>query len=51
MARPVSAAWVIIACGLSQAIHNVYGSVANIALPAISEDLGAGLDSLQWLVR
>ena len=42
--------WLLIVCCLSQFIHTVYGSVVNIALPAISKELGAGLDSLQWLV-
>lgn len=40
----------LITCCLSQFVHTVYGSVVNIALPAISKDLGAGMDSLQWLV-
>ena len=42
--------WLIIVCCLSQFIHSVYSSVVNIALPAISHNLGAGIDSLQWLV-
>mgnify|MGYP003441192770 CR=1 FL=1 len=42
--------WLLIVCCLSQFIHTVYGSIVNIALPAISHDLGAGIDSLQWLV-
>ncbi|QEW00438.1 MFS transporter [Microbacterium caowuchunii] len=37
-------------CCLSQFLHNVYGSAINMALPAISKDLGAGVESLQWLV-
>lgn len=50
-ARPASlGTWLLITCCLSQFIHTVYGSVVNIALPAIAKDLGAGMDSLQWLV-
>ncbi|MCR2792062.1 MFS transporter [Microbacterium sp. zg.Y625] len=46
----VAGGWLIIVCCLSQFLHTVYGSVANIALPDISRDLGAGIDSLQWVV-
>lgn len=42
--------WLLVTCCLSQFIHTVYGSVVNIALPAIAKDLGAGMDALQWLV-
>ncbi|WP_191906627.1 MFS transporter [Microbacterium lushaniae] len=45
-----SSGWVIVACCLSQFLHTVYGSVVNIALPDIARDLGAGIDSLQWVV-
>ncbi len=44
------ARWLVITCCLSQFVHNLYGSVVNIALPAISKDLGAGINSLQWVV-
>jgi len=43
-------AWLVMVCCLSQFIHTVYGSVANIALPAIAKDLDAGVGSLQWVV-
>jgi len=46
----VAGGWLILVCCLSQFLHTVYGSVANIALPDISRDLGAGIDSLQWVV-
>ncbi len=46
----VAGGWLIVVCCLSQFLHTVYGSVANIALPDISRDLGAGIDSLQWVV-
>ncbi|MBC2932067.1 MFS transporter [Nocardioides sp. zg-1228] len=48
--RSVAGGWLVVVCCLSQFLHTVYGSVANIALPDISRDLGAGLGSLQWVV-
>lgn len=50
MPRRSTAAWLTFVCCLSQFLHTVYGSVVNIALPAIAKGLDAGLDSLQWLV-
>lgn len=52
MARSPSAAsgWLVVVCCLSQFLHTVYGSVANIALPDIAQELGARIDSLQWVV-
>lgn len=43
--------WLIVVCCLSQFIHTVYGSVANIALPAISKEFGGGIGSLPWIVN
>lgn len=51
MQRSTTALWLTLVCCLSQFLHTVYGSVVNIALPAISRDLGAGVEDLQWLVN
>ncbi|AWB86410.1 MFS transporter [Mycetocola zhujimingii] len=46
----VASGWLVVVCCLSQFLHTVYGSVANIALPDIARDLDARIDSLQWVV-
>ncbi len=42
--------WVIAAAVLGSGIAFLDATVVNVALPAIDEDLGAGLDGLQWTV-
>ncbi|HEX8744184.1 MAG TPA: MFS transporter [Thermoleophilaceae bacterium] len=41
----------LVACILASAIVFVDGTVVNVALPAISDDLGAGLSTQQWVVE
>jgi EmrB/QacA subfamily drug resistance transporter len=60
-ARPVTAAgvrlsqpagrWVLLAAILGSGIAMLDATVVNIALPAIDDDLGAGLGGLQWTVN
>jgi EmrB/QacA subfamily drug resistance transporter len=41
----------LVACILSSAIVFVDGTVVNVALPAISDDLDAGLATQQWVIE
>src|SRR3954470_1942542 len=42
---------VLVACILGSGIAFLDGTVVNVALPAIQEDLGAGLSAQQWVVE
>ena len=42
--------WVIVAVVLASAMVFLDGTVVNVALPAIDEDLDAGVSGLQWIV-
>jgi EmrB/QacA subfamily drug resistance transporter len=46
-----TARWVIAATALGSGIAFLDGSVVNVALPAISADLGGSISSLQWLLN
>ncbi len=43
--------WVIAATVLGSGLAFLDGTVVNVALPAIGEDLGAGLSGLQWTLN
>ena len=43
--------WVLLATVLGSGLAMLDATVVNIALPAIGEDLGAGIDGLQWTVN
>ena len=43
--------WVIAATVLGAATTQLTGTVVNVALPALGEDLGAGVAGLQWVVN
>ena len=45
-----SGRWVILAAVLGSGMAFLDGTVVNVALPAIGEDLDGGLDGLQWTV-
>ncbi|MDP8992571.1 MAG: MFS transporter [Actinomycetota bacterium] len=45
-----SGRWVLLAAVLGSSVAFLDATVVNVALPAIGEDLGAGLDGLQWTV-
>ncbi|GAA3198626.1 MFS transporter [Actinocorallia longicatena] len=42
--------WIILATVLGSGIAFLDGSVVNVALPSISEDLGGGMAVLQWIL-
>jgi EmrB/QacA subfamily drug resistance transporter len=42
---------ILIACILGSGIAFLDGTVVNVALPAIQDDLGAGLSAQQWIVE
>jgi EmrB/QacA subfamily drug resistance transporter len=42
--------WVIVAAVLGSGVVFLDGTVVNVALPAISEDLGASVRGLQWML-
>src|SRR5205814_2201447 len=41
----------LVACILASIVVFLDGSVVNVALPALREDLGAGLATQQWVVE
>ncbi|MGB3483819.1 MAG: MFS transporter [Mycobacterium sp.] len=43
--------WVLLATVLGSGIVMVDGTVVNVALPHIGEDLGAGFSGLQWIIN
>ena len=43
--------WVLLATVLGSGVTQLDGTVVNVALPQIGDDLGAGLTSLQWTVN
>jgi EmrB/QacA subfamily drug resistance transporter len=43
--------WVLLATVLGSSMTMLDGTVVNVALPAIGEDLGAAIDGLQWTVN
>ncbi len=43
--------WVLLATVLGSGVAMLDATVVNVALPAIGEDLGSGLDGLQWTVN
>jgi EmrB/QacA subfamily drug resistance transporter len=45
-----AARWVILATVLGSGIAFLDGTVVNVALPTIGEDLGTGLTGLQWIL-
>jgi MFS family permease len=45
-----SGRWVIVAAVLGSGIAFIDSTVVNVALPAISRDLGGGLNGLQWTI-
>lgn len=42
--------WIIAACVLGSGVAFLDGTVVNVALPTIRDDLGAGLTGLQWIL-
>ena len=46
-----TAGWVLAATVLGSGVAFLDGTVVNVALPAISEDLGTSLTGLQWIVN
>src|SRR3954463_12593690 len=42
--------WVLVATILGSALAGIDATVVGIALPALGEDFGVGLSSLQWVV-
>jgi EmrB/QacA subfamily drug resistance transporter len=49
--RSTQGRWVLSATVLASGMAQLDGTVVNVALPRIGEDLGAGLTSLQWTVN
>lgn len=47
----VEARWVLAACVLGSGIAFLDSTVVNVALPAIGEDLDAGVSGLQWTIN
>jgi EmrB/QacA subfamily drug resistance transporter len=45
------ARWVLLATVLGSGVAFLDGSIVNVALPAIADDLDAGLGDLQWVVN
>ncbi len=45
------ARWVLLATVLGSGLAQLDGTVVNVALPRIGQDLGAGLTSLQWTLN
>src|SRR5687768_13564076 len=45
------ARWVLLATVLGSGVAFLDGTVVNVALPAIAEDLDAGLGDLQWVLN
>jgi EmrB/QacA subfamily drug resistance transporter len=45
------ARWVLLATVLGSGIAFLDGTLVNVALPAIADDLGAGLGDLQWVLN
>src|SRR5882757_3391401 len=45
------ARWVLAATALGSGMAFLDGTVVNVALPAMGEDLGAGIAGLQWIVN
>ncbi|MFF1817309.1 MFS transporter [Kribbella sp. NPDC058245] len=45
------ARWVLAATALGSGMAFLDGTVVNVALPAMGEDLGAGMAGLQWIVN
>ncbi len=45
------ARWVLLATVLGSGVAFLDGTIVNVALPAIAEDLDAGLGDLQWVVN
>ncbi|MCX4750811.1 MFS transporter [Kitasatospora sp. NBC_01287] len=43
--------WVVVAAALGSGMAMLDGTVVNVALPAIGDDLGASLAALQWTVN
>ncbi len=43
--------WVLAATVLGAGVTQLTGTVVNVALPAIGDDLGAGVTGLQWIVN
>lgn len=43
--------WVLAACVLGSAVAMLTATVVNVALPALSEDLGAGTVEVQWVLN
>jgi EmrB/QacA subfamily drug resistance transporter len=49
--RSAQGRWVLLATILGSGMAQLDGTIVNVALPRIGEDLGAGLTSLQWTVN
>jgi EmrB/QacA subfamily drug resistance transporter len=49
--RSTQGRWVLLATILGTGMAQLDGTIVNVALPRIGEDLGAGLTSLQWTVN
>src|SRR3546814_20676374 len=45
------ARWVLLATVLGSGVAFLDGTIVNVALPAIADDLDAGLGDLQWVVN
>src|SRR5688500_7203347 len=46
-----AARWVLLATVLGSGVAFLDGTIVNVALPAIAEDLDAGLGDLQWVLN
>ena len=42
--------WVLLATVLGSGMAQLDGTVVNVALPRIGDDLSVGLSSLQWVI-
>ncbi|MGX7895208.1 MFS transporter [Tsuneonella sp. HG222] len=49
--RTAAPGWTLVASIFASSLAFIDGSVTNVALPAIREDLGAGAADLQWIVN
>ena len=45
------AGWVVLAAVLGSGMAMLDGTVVNVALPALGEDLGAGIEGLAWTLN
>lgn len=49
--RSAEGRWVLLATILGSAVVQIEGTVVNVALPAIGNDLGASISDIQWILN